>query len=126
MTTNERAVSPVVAVALLITITVILAAVIGATLFGLGVESAEAPEVTLSFEVDNGDVILVHEGGEQLEADEIAVLDEAGNELDPGLATDLSAGEREPIADAAAVDEIQVVWQHPQGDTETILATFKV
>lgn len=126
MSTNERAVSPVVAVALLITITVILAAVIGTAMFDLGVESAEAPEVTLSFEVDNGDVVLVHEGGEELEADEIAVLDEDGNEVAMGLTSDLSTGEREPIADATAVEEVQVVWQHPQGDTETILATFKV
>lgn len=123
---GERAVSPVVGTTLLIGITVILASVIGTVLLGVGIGPAETPQVTLSFEVTDSDEIkLRHEGGEPLDADEIVVLDETGAELD-GLDDDLHTGERETIVvDSTTVERISVVWQNPQSDTESVLATFR-
>ena len=125
--TNERAVSPIVAVALLIGITVLLAVTIGMALYDGSLGEAEAPEVTLSFEVDEDDRIhLKHEGGDTLAADDVVVLDEHGNELAPGLGNDLNAGERTVIVDdATTVDEVTVVWRDPDSSTSSILANFK-
>jgi flagellin-like protein len=127
MMTNERAVSPVVAAALLIGITVLLATTIGMALFDGSLGEAEAPEVTLSFEVDDTDRIrLQHEGGDRLAADEIVVLDERGNELAPGLSADLTTGERSVIVDdATTVEKVTVVWRDPDSDTSSVLATFE-
>lgn len=122
---DERAVSPVVAAALLIGITVLLATTIGLAMFGADLGEAEAPEVTLSFEIVDGDVYLVHEGGETLPADEVVVLDESGQEVG-GLGSDMTAGDREAIVAADAVEEISVVWQDPDSSTESVLATFKI
>jgi flagellin-like protein len=127
LTSNERAVSPVVAAALLIGITVLLATTIGLVLSDGSLGEAEAPEVTLSFEVgDEGEIYLQHEGGDRLSADEVVVLDENGNEITPGLENDLSTGERAVIVDdATTVEEVTVVWQDPDSSTSSILANFE-
>jgi flagellin-like protein len=127
MMENERAVSPVVATALLIGITVLLATTIGMALSDGSLGEAEAPDVTLSFEVgDDGKIYLQHEGGDRLAAGEIVVLDEDGNELTPGLGNDLATGERAVIVDdATTVEEITVVWRDPDSSTSSILANFK-
>ncbi len=124
---DERAVSPVVGVAMLIAITVILATVIGSVVLGGGVAPAATPQATLSFEVIDGtdEITLRHEGGEPLVADEIVVLDENGAEL-AGLSDDLRTGGREVIAtDPDSIERISVVWQDPRSDTEVVLATFR-
>lgn len=127
MRSNERGVSPVVAVALLIGITVLLAVTIGMALFNGSLGETEAPEVTLSFEVDEDDKIhLKHEGGDTLAAGEVVVLDEHGNELTPGLGDDLDAGEKQVVVDdATTVEEVTVVWRDPDSSTSSILANFK-
>lgn len=123
---DERAVSPVVAVALLIAISVLLAVGIGLVVLDLDTGSAQAPSVTLSFAVESGDVVLRHEGGDPLDADTIVVLDQDGNAL-AGLQNDLAAGESEPIATIDPdLEEVQVVWEDPDGDASEILATFKL
>lgn len=124
---DERAVSPVVGAALLIGITVLLASVIGTVVLGVGIGPAETPQVTLSFEVadDTDEIMLRHEGGEPLDADEIIVLNETGAEVG-GLDDDLHTGERRPIVDDPDdVERISVVWQDPRSDTESILATYR-
>lgn len=122
---GERAVSPVVGVALLIGMTVILAAVLGTVVLGTNVGPAESPQATLSFEVVDDEIELYHEGGETLDADEIVVLDEDGEERD-GLDEDLGTGESQVIVeDVDDVERISVVWQDPRGDTEQVLATFR-
>ena len=124
---DERAVSPVVGTTLLIGITVILAAVIGSVVLGVGVGPAETPQATLSFEVTEDDEIeLRHEGGEPLDADEIVVLDQNGERL-AGLNGDLHTGERGTIVDDTdGVERISVVWRDPGSDTSEVLATFRL
>lgn len=122
---DERAVSPVVSVALLLAITVLLVTVIGGALFELDLGSAKAPSATLSFEVSGDDVVMTHEGGDTLAADEIVVLDQDGAELS-GLDTDLATGEQAVIVgNVTGIERVTVVWQAPDGDSETILATFE-
>lgn len=99
---NNRAVSPVIGVILMVAITVILAAVIGTFVLTLGDSNETAPQATLSLETgeDEGEVILAHQGGDQLNLSDIEFnaddsTDETLNVTDDGsegVSGDLSAG----------------------------------
>lgn len=121
---RDRAVAPVVGIALLIAITVILAAVVGAVILGIGVGPAEAPQTTLSFDSDGDDVYLIHDGGEPLPADEVRIVYENGTVVDE-LVDDLTAGERKALDDVEEGERISVVWQDPSSDSEVVLTTFR-
>lgn len=127
---DERAVTPVVGVALLVGITVILAAVLGTVVLGIGLGPADAPEATLSFEVVSDEVEITHEGGEKLEKSEIVIRDTNGTEYE--LGADIVAGEQTTVVDSngnpldlstTSVEKLTVVWQS-SGGSERVLATF--
>jgi len=67
---DDRAVSPVIGVILMVAITVILAAVIGTFVLGLGDQvSNTTPQATISAEgVSDGYITLSHGGGDTLES----------------------------------------------------------
>lgn len=128
---DERAVTPVVGVALLIGITVILAAVLGTVVLGVGIGPADTPNATLSFEVVDDKIKIVHEGGEMLEKGEVVVRDTNGTEYE--LGADLVTGERTTVLttggspldlSTTSIEMVTVVWQD-SGDSEHVLATFK-
>lgn len=126
----ERAVAPVVGVALLVGITVILASVVGGVVLGGGLGPDDTPEVTLSFVVtDSSEILLRHEGGDALTPDAVVVRAADGSEY--GIGGELIAGDREPIRAAGGtpvttseVARITVVWQGRNG-SESVLATFE-
>lgn len=123
---DERAVAPVVGIALLIGITAILAAVVGSVIFGLSVDPGDSPQATLSFSVDNSTdtVVLRHEGGETLDADEVVVKNESAVIYE--LGSDLNTGARRTTGiEVNDHDEISVVWQDPASSAENVLATFE-
>ena len=126
-TREDRAVSPVIGVILMVAITVILAAVIGAFVLGLGDQLQEtAPNAQVSITeigIDGGDVESVtfaHNGGDRFTNDNTEELrvtvggDLLGNETD----VDFSAGDEITIDDSAAEagyegsegDTVRVVW----------------
>ena len=75
--TEERAVSPVIGVILMVAITVILAAVIGAFVLGLGGETEASPQATLSFQENfsAGDQFdIEHRGGDRIDFNDITVI----------------------------------------------------
>ena len=123
-TTEDRAVSPVVGVALLIAITVILAAVIGAVVLGLGVTSADAPQASLQFEYDDGELTIHHAGGETLSQDEI-VLGGDADHIDDPLDDDLSSGNSEEVnVTLEDGDTVTVVWEDPNSDDSSVISSF--
>jgi flagellin-like protein len=81
--TEERAVSPVIGVILMVAITVILAAVIGAFVLGIGGSQEAAPQASLSFDFEQGStsgwdgadtdeqVVVKHDGGENINTDQL-------------------------------------------------------
>ena len=73
--TEDRAVSPVIGVILMVAITVILAAVIGAFVLGLGGETQETPSASIEFDFnESGDEVDVeHRGGESFNTGDITV-----------------------------------------------------
>jgi flagellin-like protein len=70
--TEDRAVSPVIGVILMVAITVILAAVIGTFVLGLGQNVQSTPQASFSFDFDTGsdpvNVNVTHNGGDRLES----------------------------------------------------------
>ena len=66
---SDRGVSPVIGVILMVAITVILAAVIGTFVLGLGQDvSQTAPQASITFENASGagNITIAHEGGDTL------------------------------------------------------------
>ena len=72
---DKRAVSPVIGVILMVAITVILAAVIAAFVFGIGPSSKATPSVQLraTYHADNNTLELKHMGGDPIDLDECSV-----------------------------------------------------
>jgi len=95
--TEDRGVSPVIGVILMVAITVILAAVIGAFVLGLGDQaSTTAPQASINVDsVDAGEdeIVLRHTGGDTIEWDETRLL----------------------IENASTDDEIR--WNQPSDDS---------
>ena len=85
---EERAVSPVIGVILMVAITVILAAVIAAFVLDLGPGDSTAPNAQLGLETDteyDGNdqtfAVLNHEGGDGIDSSEVTIVVD-GTELD--------------------------------------------
>jgi len=77
---DDRGVSPVIGVILMVAITVILAAVIGTFVLGLGDSLEQAPQAQLDAQLDgSGNVQISHNGGDAL-ADSEVVLKVGGVE----------------------------------------------
>lgn len=132
---DDRAISPVVGVALLIGITVILAAVIGGVVLGIGVGPTEAPSAQLNAQLDSSSstYLIEHNGGEPLEQDEVIVR-VAGT--DENLNGDFTAGNTLNMSDGTGFDStpttpssgdtVTIIWQDPEGDSETVISEFEV
>ncbi|WP_136589681.1 type IV pilin [Salinigranum halophilum] len=73
--TEDRAVSPVIGVILMVAITVILAAVIGTFVLGLGDQVSEsAPQAQFTFDYNGSTGLNVtHDGGDAIEAGDINI-----------------------------------------------------
>lgn len=80
---EERAVSPVIGVILMVAITVILAAVIGTFVLDLGQSAGQsAPQASLSVSTNINDktIVIEHEGGDGLDSTETRIVVEDADE----------------------------------------------
>ena len=114
--TEERAVSPVIGVVLMVAITVILAAVVGSFVLGLAGDVSEtAPTAQISFEYDSGEVTLIHDGGSSFSSDNVRLTGSGGtdNPLEDWGNGQVSAGDSVTV-DISEEDEgntLRVIWQ---------------
>jgi flagellin-like protein len=124
---DEDAVSPVIGVILMVAITVILAAVIGTFVLGLGGNVNSAPQASWTFEQSSGiQVDAIHEGGDQID----------GSNLDPVVTGTCSAGSVSSTLTAGSSftaatgcssgNEVRLVWSSPNSDDSNTLATYTV
>jgi len=114
---DDDAVSPVIGVILMLAITVILAAVIASFVLGLGDSTGDAaPQVSVSCELGSGDNYMVHDGGDELDEDNIEVVG-SGDTISDN--SPYSAGEN--IADGVDEDS-QLRWNNPDGSSSNIIA----
>lgn len=118
---DDRAVSPVIGVILMVAITVILAAVIGTFVLGLGDSLEQAPQAQLDASLSAGNVEISHNGGDAIPASDLTInIADAGAEdfetdAGTGHEGDFSVGE---TATAGEADEGQsVIIVHEPSDS---------
>jgi flagellin-like protein len=127
--TDDRAVSPVIGVILMVAITVILAAVIGTFVLGLGNQVQDtAPQATFSFDFeDTGsgtyDVTATHDGGDTFNSDNTDSLNltdgTTSNTTDYSLS--VASGDSETITTGPSTD-VRVIWTSPNGENSATIA----
>jgi len=117
---EERAVSPVIGVILMVAITVILAAVIGAFVLQLGDSvSQTAPQASIGVDdtdVSSNSIVLRHSGGDTIEWDETNLIVE--KEDGDSVAWDGSASGAFETA-----DEVNVSTQNASNSDNTTIKT---
>ncbi|MBP2250445.1 flagellin-like protein [Halarchaeum solikamskense] len=144
---DDRGVSPVIGVILMVAITVILAAVIGTFVLGLGSNVGNnAPSATFDYDYsgtfndsnNNAAVAITHQGGDAIEHDTIHVnigsdrintsTDNAGSgytfATNDWNTSQITAGDRVNIStDGSGIpanEDVQVVWQSSGGSSSII------
>jgi len=129
---DSRAVSPVIGVILMVAITVILAAVIGTFVLGLGDSVESAPQASITFDGDGSSLEITHRGGDGFDNDELelrgsGVSDPPISFTDSEVTTsgsEFSAGNTVTLDSGLESDggEINVVYTG--GDSDTVIASY--
>jgi len=147
---DDRAVSPVIGVILMVAITVILAAVIGTFVLGLGDQvQSTTPQASFGFETASGqeEVTITHETGDTIDAANLKIsatdnfdADAGGftnqasatwNEFD-GTDSEVSAGSSVTIvhhdagSDTFGGDTVRVIYDNPDSDSSSTIGKFEV
>ena len=124
---DDRAVSPVIGVILMVAITVILAAVIGSFVLGLGNSVQQtAPNANFDFEFDDsgsdGIVTATHTGGDTISDTETLTLQAPVNSTN--VSGPISAGDSiaAKYNSDSSGDRIAVIWKSENGETSQTLA----
>lgn len=103
---DDRAVSPVIGVILMVAITVILAAVIGTFVIGIGDDVQTAPQAQIALEADGENVTVSHNGGDPLDGTEILLQNDSGGEWDEEFfGEEFTVGQTVTTEDAPLTDE---------------------
>jgi flagellin-like protein len=143
---DDDAVSPVIGVILMVAITVILAAVIGTFVLGLGSDiQNNPPSAQFTFnQEDSGGLKITHDGGQNADVSKLNVTTDSTSEdfanasasnvcqtenSDPNNWTDteLSAGDTctLPAGRLGDGDTIRVTWESNDGGTSATLADYE-
>ncbi|WP_135826267.1 type IV pilin [Halorussus ruber] len=135
---DDSAVSPVIGVILMVAITVILAAVIGTFVLGLGQNiQSTAPQASFSFEFqqdaaanNNAIVSIIHDGGDTLEGGQLttkvdgdAVSSSSDFSYKDGDAwgSEIAAGSTEKVVKTGtgtdwSGETVEVIWKSDSGE----------
>lgn len=118
---EDRGVSPVIGVILMVAITVILAAVIGAFVLDLGgsLGGSQAPSASVSGQDNSGTVVFSHNGGDTMDGSALYIVDSDGR-TSAGFSGDFGAGQTIESTDHAA-GTVSLVYD--DGDASVTLAT---
>ena len=142
LSADDDAVSPVIGVILMVAITVILAAVIGTFVLGLGSEiQNNPPSAQFTFnEEDNGNLTMTHDGGQSVPTSNVKVTNDntskdyisnrtcQNESTSPSwTSAELSAGDACTIADYEIEDgeTIRITWESDDGGTSATLADYE-
>ena len=129
---DDDAVSPVIGVILMVAITVILAAVIGTFVLGLGseIETTE-PQAQFSFDADTDaeTITVTHDGGQPVDPDNVEVI---ASSAPPEVSCDWGVSEitagNSCTTDPALSDEegtLRVTWESDDGSQTGTLADYE-
>ena len=119
---GDRGVSPVIGVILMVAITVILAAVIGAFVLGLGDQvSNNAPQASFSYDFNQTDVTVTHTGGDSIQNASVYVTNGSDSSIkyfgDEPVKTGSTA-----VVPYSGNDTVRVIWENPAGGSSNTLA----
>ncbi|KDS91073.1 hypothetical protein FK85_06475 [Halorubrum saccharovorum] len=105
---DDRAVSPVIGVILMVAITVILAAVIGTFVLGLGDQlgdSQPTAQLEISADEDNSNIVIEHTGGSELQLSEFDMQVRNGSSVEgSGTVSDLSGNSTLSVGESITID----------------------
>ena len=145
---DDDAVSPVIGVILMVAITVILAAVIGTFVLGLGGQvQSTSPNAQFTFnEESDGNLSITHDGGDAVAINNVNVTsdgdalddyggnevycqedsDGEGNTTWSGTDSELTAGDTCTIPNAKTTDgdAVRIVWESDDGSNSATLADY--
>ena len=146
---DDDAVSPVIGVILMVAITVILAAVIGTFVLGLGGQVQDtAPNAQFTFnEESGGDLTITHDGGESVNVGNMNVTNDNTNndfvsnatnssvcqtsntstDAQKWTSAELSAGDActLPADRLGDGDTVRITWESDEGGTSSTLADYE-
>lgn len=134
--TEDRAVSPVIGVILMVAITVILAAVIGTFVLNLGQEVQQSsPQATFDINstdlTDGSNATITHTNGDSIEAANLYAngdINSSGSSVSSLANTisddTMSAGESFEVEANSDSGTISVTWEATDGSSSATLQTF--
>jgi len=145
---DDRAVSPVIGVILMVAITVILAAVIGTFVLGLGDQiQSTTPQASFGFETSDGqsNVTVTHESGDSIAQSDLRISSQSttwgtgvtANKSETSwtwdeasdASGDVSAGSTVTMDSAGGDfggDTVRVIYNNPDSDSSSTLGKFEV
>jgi flagellin-like protein len=139
--TDDDAVSPVIGVILMVAITVILAAVIGTFVLGLGDQvQSTTPQAQFTFDEGSGSqpaIDITHDGGDSVNVDNLNVTssegaigantcqDATGN-TEAWDSSEISAGDQctIPSSTLSTDGELRIIWESDDGSNSGTLADY--
>ncbi|ELZ97981.1 hypothetical protein C440_01998 [Haloferax mucosum ATCC BAA-1512] len=125
--TDSRAVSPVIGVILMVAITVILAAVIGTFVLGLGDQVGNtAPQASFSFDYDGANTVTItHESGDAIDTDLVSVTGNGVGSVGSWTDDTINAGDSVDVTTSSnpltGGETIRVVWTSESGSNSATL-----
>ena len=138
--TDDEAVSPVIGVILMVAITVILAAVIGTFVLGLGDQVQDtAPQASFNFDFDTDQVSVTHDGGDTISSSANVTITDGttsgpfrptGSDISAGASTIFCHGDSDATTDASSCaaattwggdETVRVTWTATNGDNSATL-----
>ncbi|GGN18598.1 type IV pilin [Halarchaeum nitratireducens] len=127
---DDRGVSPVIGVILMVAITVILAAVIGTFVLGLGSNVGNnAPSATFNWDYSGnssgGNLTVTHQGGDAIENSTINITSDPATAAQDNISYSVSgdqwtAGDSATIEYGGSPNSAQVIWQSSGGSSSII------
>lgn len=142
---GDRAVSPVIGVVLMVAVTVIVAAVTGAFVFGLGVTDFEtAPQAQFTVDYNEGASVpsdgcstgssggvlnITHNGGQSIDVDTLSIVGAGSSSKTWEECSSLSAGDQVSNQESAHIeassdDIVRLVWQSNNEDSSHTMVTW--
>lgn len=122
---DDRGVSPVIGVVLMVTATVIIGGVVASFVMGMGSGLESAPQASFGFAYDDTNLTITHEGGATIQDDRLSVVvvdDQTYNVnvTDHAVSTGTVIFDHEVDSNAT----VRVIWTDSNGDKTTPLAKW--
>ncbi|WP_167880002.1 type IV pilin [Halorhabdus rudnickae] len=143
---DERGLSPVISVILMVAITVILAAVIAGFVMNKGPSNSGPDRVEFRYENSTGWLSITHDGGEALKLSEYRVVVDMGAFTRDAMMDEHYSGDTMTAGDqwnidytgtaspsdshlgstlnAGSIEEVRIVWEPPDSDRTQVIDTW--